>query len=452
MKQAIRTINTILIFSPIRLNLIWVVLGLFCIHYLKINLIDILELENKENIIYIIATTLLDILFKILLIGSVVAITLNLILWFSSYLLIKFKRGTFNLNLNDNKITTEAHYAIAPFLGNLIGVLKLSNNELIYPIVFTKNNIKQFKWKGATNDANLKLPYYKTYNFTSLILNYKDFLGLMQFPIVIKNNITLCNTPQLFSFSTPKITPIKTSDNETEIKSTQVKEGDILHYKDYEYGDDIRRIVWKVYAKTNEFIVRIPEKEYEYTQDSFFYLPFIIDSKSNNSKYSELSLSYLKYAAINIFHNFSNKATLFLKDAEKGTIINNDFSICQQYILDKQWHNAKNFNITFQKKTDNIIILHSGLPINIIESIISQASTHSIIYWIPLQNAFYTSFIWNNLKRIFFIKTNNYNIISIKNNFQLSALKKEWIKKEKQVEIMLLERGLEYHRFDHTSK
>jgi len=51
-------------------------------------------------------------------------------------------------------------------------------------------------------------------------------------------------------------------------------EGEYLNYKDFESGDDVRRIVWKVYARTGQLVVRIPEIMDPYASHVYFYTSF----------------------------------------------------------------------------------------------------------------------------------------------------------------------------------
>ena len=58
---------------------------------------------------------------------------------------------------------------------------------------------------------------------------------------------------------TPKIEPKSTKNDDVRTNQLRKISGEWLEYKKYEATDDIRRIVWKVFAKNKELIVRKQE-------------------------------------------------------------------------------------------------------------------------------------------------------------------------------------------------
>ena len=66
--------------------------------------------------------------------------------------------------------------------------------------------------------------------------------------------------PDTLPQASSEISPKQTNTMDVHIEQLRKVEGDLLHYKSFEAGDDVRRIVWKVFAKNRELVVRIPER------------------------------------------------------------------------------------------------------------------------------------------------------------------------------------------------
>ena len=81
-------------------------------------------------------------------------------------------------------------------------------------------------------------------------------------------------------------------------------EGEFLNYKNFENNDDVRRIVWKIYAKNKELVVRIPEMMDPYASHVYLYASFFSSSISKAMRTVEDPfLNYYKVITWSVYQN-----------------------------------------------------------------------------------------------------------------------------------------------------
>ena len=98
-----------------------------------------------------------------------------------------------------------------------------------------------------------------------------------------------------------EINPSKTKEEIQKIKTSRKIEGDFLNYKDFESGDDVRRIVWKIFAKNRELVIRTPEVINPYASHIKFHTSFYnVISKDLTAAYATSMLNYFKDVVYNI--------------------------------------------------------------------------------------------------------------------------------------------------------
>ncbi len=442
-REASKFIQTIGRFSPIKFNFILMGSAIYLLYYLKNNSQILLEKTAETLSTHKIIVLLLEIGFYLLLSLAIISLAFNLINWLVNLLRIRLQTAPLDINkLQNGRLKIIVNKAYAPMLGTLTGIITLKNKAHIYPILFLKNNIQQFTLKGTTISQALALPHYKTYTFKYLTLQYTDLLRMTALPIRIQQNFTYTHFPPSYKIPQLKVKPLLNITFDEQHQSTTKKDGELLHYKNFETGDDIRRIVWKIYAKNKELIVRVPETEYENTQGGLFYAPTYMET-SLSHRYADLALDYFKEATWNIYNNYKEQLVLFWKeDTPAKNLLTHTTSI-QNQLLEIEWQNTLLPDAVFEPQKDNILCLHAGITLAVIEKISLSIKPATILYWIPLQDAFSTSLLWNNIQKIFFVAKRSDKIKNIKNAFQLSKTKKTWQKNEKAALALLKQQHLQ---------
>ncbi len=233
--------NKVKEYSPISfIGLVFPILSfLLFIYYGKVN----------DFIILIIASFLL-IFFLLLLI-------LNLINFGINYFRIK---KTIELSLQNKEIFANKELKVNV---NFKSFFIIPSTQILGKIVFSPPY-----YQGETRKLNIssnryedKIIFYERglYTLEGLKLTFKDILGLFHFTKLIRKKVELIVYPLIRD---PKKINFLPNYNIEDYKDQTEKKIDAEYFdmRKYEVGDDVRRIHWKLLAKKNELIVRIPEK------------------------------------------------------------------------------------------------------------------------------------------------------------------------------------------------
>src|SRR6185436_21113785 len=84
----------------------------------------------------------------------------------------------------------------------------------------------------------------------------------------------LFTLPQEMAVKEVKAQPHATEEQKQRVDIPRRVEGEYINYKEFETGDNIRRIVWKIYARSGQLVVRIPETKDPYASHLYFYVSF----------------------------------------------------------------------------------------------------------------------------------------------------------------------------------
>ncbi len=111
-------------------------------------------------------------------------------------------------------------------------------------------------------------------------LLFIDPLRLVIMPFTIEMSRKVNMFPRKSDNNTIPAQPNRTEQQLERIETPKRVEGEMLSYKDFESGDDVRRIVWKIYARNGELVVRIPETMDPYASHLVLYASFYNASSS----------------------------------------------------------------------------------------------------------------------------------------------------------------------------
>ena len=122
--------------------------------------------------------------------------------------------------------------------------------------IHPKNDFFSMHTKGC---YNWPLKNIKEYDISSGIIYFEDFFQFFSFAGSLPSNGSFFYGPPKKSTGTLMVQPKKTEETNRRIEEIRKVEGELLNYKNFETNDDVRRIVWKIYAKNKELVVRVPE-------------------------------------------------------------------------------------------------------------------------------------------------------------------------------------------------
>jgi len=173
-------------------------------------------------------------------------------------------------------IMTLSGSVIRPLLGTIRARLifkekRLSDVILLDNDVFKKRGLVRQAIKGT---GKIMLHNRGIYDVEKVHLLFCDMFSLVALPCSVPFSQQLYTLPKEQERSKVSAQPNSTEEQKYRIEIPKRVEGEYISYKEFESGDNIRRIVWKIYAKSGQLVVRIPETKDPYASHLYFYASF----------------------------------------------------------------------------------------------------------------------------------------------------------------------------------
>lgn len=210
---------------------------------------------------------------------TMVGILFSLIYWI--YVWIKVKKNQIKV---DVKIIPAAnHYnmrvvvtgLLPPVLGSIRMRSVYANKISETPVVLYADKDKFFSRKRElSGESQIHLHDRGSHDIWEVHLLCSDMFRFIELPILMDWLGQLITLAQPVGTNVFNASPQTTEEQLHRIEMPRKVEGEYLNYKDFESGDDVRRIMWKVYARTGQLVVRIPETMDPYASHVYFYTSF----------------------------------------------------------------------------------------------------------------------------------------------------------------------------------
>ncbi|MBS1557303.1 MAG: DUF58 domain-containing protein [Bacteroidetes bacterium] len=192
--------------------------------------------------------------------------------------------------------------ALRPLLGTIQARLAFTNQNLSDVIVLDTNVTKpRHLWRQALQGSGQTLLHNRgIYDMEKVLITFCDMFGFVSLPCAIPFTQQLYTLPVATEPQTIKSFPHSTEEQKHRIDVPKRVEGEYVNYKEYETGDNIQRIVWKIYAKSGELVVRIPEIKDPYASHLYFYISFFNGITLNDGAFEAELLNVYKDRARNL--------------------------------------------------------------------------------------------------------------------------------------------------------
>ncbi len=236
--------------------------------------------------------------------GLVIGFGLLYTLFCWAYLAIKSRKVSIDLSigLEDGQkgvaglvpVKLSLSRVIMPIIGYLKAWVVFEDGSMVGPVVIHKfsGGWKDLLFKEG--EASLHLTKRAQYNVKGYIFSFEDYLQFFRFSYFKKFKKAFYLYSQKRDVPPTDIPPSKAREELEKVKTSKRVEGDFLNYKDFESGDDVRRIVWKIFAKNKELVVRIPEIINPYASHLHLYASFQNSLLGVDRKYESGMLDYYK--------------------------------------------------------------------------------------------------------------------------------------------------------------
>lgn len=337
---------------------------------------------------------------------------------------------------------------INPILRPLFGYVRLrfeyddENISRKFSLI-NKQQKQQFFSATLTGNYNWKLPQIKEYKVSDAIIYFEDMFQLFSFAVVIPARDNFFTQPENITTGNIKVQPKKTEDTNVRIDQIRKVEGEFLNYKNFENNDDVRRIVWKIYAKNKELVVRIPETNDPYASHVYFYSSFYNSiSTSIYEEFNNVFLNYFKTIVWNTYQQLAKQNILikYIPDQQvKTTFADDELEKIKYTISTSDWQTQKDLLHYFKKDEASVLCISSLIPAEQVDTILDKAGKELLIIFVQVTNAFNTVKVKDWLQWVF-VRPGEDSLNKMRVPWSISPLKGK-IKENEQKIISALEKS-----------
>jgi hypothetical protein len=393
-----------------------------------------------------------SLLLKVAIWFCVAIISVAFLSVFISYLFfIYHKRKTgIEFNIATDLKESELHQkqtvrlAIKPVLKPIFGFIKL---RLLYDkkhysekFSLLENSQRKFFSTGIEGVYHWPLPEIKEYHVEKAVLYFEDVFQFFSIAVDVSASSHFFTQPTLKQTRDLKVLPRKTEETNTRIDQLRKVEGEYLNYKNFENNDDVRRIVWKIYAKNKELVVRIPEIMDPYASHIYLYASFFsrFDVEGNGAVEVPF-LNYFKVLTWSIYQNLVKQGfeVRYIPDQEVAT---NNLADEQQWvkycISTSKWHRDKDLKSYVKISDASVVVVSSLTDANELNEIIDSQGRDITFIFIKLTDSFKNQNIVDWVQWLFVENAKN-DIDSYKRAWALSPLRQKIKDNERRLEEII---------------
>jgi hypothetical protein len=328
-----------------------------------------------------------------------------------------------------------------PFLGFIKARLFYDDFKVTDTFTLASNHrIKHQFWRaGVAGKSKMELPDIKEYKLQGGFVFFEDMLQLFSLPVKQDLKSHFHNAPESIKLQDGPAIPRKTEETDTRIEQLRRVNGEYLNYKDFESGDDVRRVVWKVYAKNRELMVRVPEIFDPYASHIYCYASFHKTDDFTENNFTAEMLNYYKTRVWTVYETLSKKEfeIRFVPDQELHLPeqTNKDLFV-QKLISNSHWQGNRSLADYFELKYGSVLCISSMNSLKEIKEVLEQCNNEVVVYYVKLSNTFKTIAPLTWLKRIFILPPND-RLKRIRSRWILTPMRWKLVKKEKEIEHIL---------------
>ncbi|MDR1594196.1 MAG: DUF58 domain-containing protein [Prevotellaceae bacterium] len=300
--------------------------------------------------------------------------------------------------------------------------------------------LKRLKHKQAYGKKELTLPNIKSYDLDTITLFFQDFFRMFSFKIEFNHKVSVVILP--VSENDIELSKVVHTTDKDEIRTNTVhrKEGELLHFKHFESSDDIRRIVWPVYARTKELIVRMIEMHSIYASRIDMYASFCNNYRNLlNKTISDAFLNNYKTGIWEVYKSLKkDNEVCFIPDQKSKIAVEYQHEISAQ-ISGMDWHSNKIEEYLGEGKI-SVVCISSLIPSQDTEKMLDRLDANTIVIFTSLKSSIEKISVKDVLKEIFTIPQEK----KVNWRWLFSTSRKKILDNDKAVRNALISRNLSY--------
>jgi hypothetical protein len=300
---------------------------------------------------------------------------------------------------------------------------------------------KSLQRVAITGKSRLMLPDIREYDIKGGFVYFQDMLHIFSLVSAQPMSGHFYQPPVTTGREDADVFPKKTETMDVRIEQLRRVEGEPLNYKDFEAGDDVRRIVWKVYAKNRELVVRIPEMYEPYASHLYFYASFYasVSTQWLSEGYLAEMLNYYKNSVWTVYD------TLAHKEWEMRFIPDQNFNIPEQMteaektakiISNSMWHKDTALGQYFNSKSGTVLCISSLSDPQEIRNLLDRCDASVVVYFVKVSSVFRHYAALSLLSRLLFQPPQD-RLSKLRTRWTFSPMRFQIQKREKEIEEIL---------------
>jgi hypothetical protein len=396
-----------------------------------------------------------DIFFLLLRFSLVFCLSLLALSVFTSffpfiYLAFIRRKGQIDFNINmphdhekeNNRqlIQIYLHPVLKPLLGFVKIRLKYDHEHFSEKFSLVKQSDKKIFSSTLNGTYHWDLPEIKEYRVDKAIIYFEDFFQFFSFALTIDTSKTFHTYPVSRQTQQLSAFPRKTEETSTRIEEIKKVEGEHINYKNFESNDDVRRIVWKIYAKNKELVVRIPEILDPYASHMYLYASFFSDFPVKGNEVLEIPLlNYYKTICWSVYKQLTGKGfdVRYVPDQDiPSEKMENDALQIRYSISLCKWQTEKDLRDYVKLKDASVVIISSLSDPRQVEQILESSGNEISFIFVPLTEGLKKQNIADWMQWLF-VQHEKDALAVYKTSWSLSLLRLKIIKNEKALKQLL---------------
>jgi len=368
--------------------------------------------------------------------------------WQQKKKVLEFRIQTQPSELSGSEQQVKIH--VSPVLKPLLGFIRLRVNydEFLFSEKFSLVKSSTNKLFNTSVDGVYQwdLPGIREYRVEKVIVYFEDLFQFFSMASSLNVNNSFHTSPVKQTIKPIQAHPRKTDETTTRIDELKKVEGELINYKNFESNDDVRRIVWKIYAKNKELVVRIPEIVDPYASHVYLFPSFHTMFNVQGNEVMEVSfLNYYKTMCWSVYEQLRGKNLDVRYVADQDVPINNSLTSenerVQYAISASRWQLQTDLKSFVKTRDASVVIISSLTDPEEVKEILEKHGHNISFLLVPLSEAIDVSNAFGWLRWLFVQEEKN-KLSVYKTNWSLSLLRPKLIQNEKLLKKILRE----YHK------
>lgn len=293
-------------YTVIRWQLLLFLLAVLLVRYMLHS-----EFKMDDNRYWPAMELYLTIIFWSLITLVGISLVTVLLAWGFYFFSVKGQSNLFEVSFGDGEKTeaglvpvkVKMKSVVRPLFGSVRARLVFSEMKISKAFALDENTYEKGSLirKGIEGTGQAMLHDRGIYDLEEVQFFFCDMFRLVSLPITAQTAKQFFTLPHQQNENQVKANPNTTENQTHRIEIPKRVEGEFLNYKDFESGDDVRRIVWKIYARSGQLVVRIPETMDPYASHLYFYASFYNSMDTKGDLFETELLNSYKDRVRNIF-------------------------------------------------------------------------------------------------------------------------------------------------------